>query len=198
MPAPLRQATLDRLVASIRSADHHLTVGEIALPAVVRVLAAANRHDVLSRVFTQTTAPSYGYQVLAGATSLAEAWDGPTKGLSQNHFMLGAIASWLGRCLGGVDQADDSVGYRNLVIAPVIMDGLSSMTYTTRTPYGDVRVSWRRQGDQLTLDVTVPVGATATVHIGGSEQHVGAGRWCFATASAPSPGGRTAAIRQPG
>lgn len=208
VPAELRQATLDRLIAAIRSAGDHLTVGEIALPAVLRVLATAGRHDVLYRMFTQTTPPSYGHQVLAGATSLTEAWDGQTRGLSQNHFMLGAVESWLGRCLGGVDQADDSAGYRHMVIAPVILDELTFMTYGTRIPFGDVQVSWRRQDDRLTLAVTVPVGAAATVHMptvrgrtpvcdrnglqpvgqtsASAEYHIGAGRWCFESSHAAS------------
>ncbi|WP_158647305.1 alpha-L-rhamnosidase [Actinoplanes sp. ATCC 53533] len=206
VPARLREATLGRLIAAIRAADDHLTVGEIALPPVLRTLAGAGRHDVVYRLLTQTTPPSYGHQVLAGATSLAEAWDGPARGLSQNHFMLGAIAGWLGRCLGGVDQARGSVGYRRLVIAPVIPGELRSMAYRTRIPYGDVRVEWLRQDDRLTLDVTVPVGATATVRVptaGGraavcddddlrpvstttaaARYRVGAGRWSFETEDA--------------
>lgn len=217
VPVRLRQPTLDRLVAGIRSAGHHLTVGEIGLPAVLSVLARAGRHDVLYRLFTQTTPPSYGHQVLAGATSLAEAWDGPTRGMSQNHFMLGAVETWLGRCLGGVDQAEDSAGYRRLVLAPVVPPELTSMTYRTRIPFGDVQVAWRRCDGRLLLDVTVPVGATATVRVptpdgrepvcddGGlrpaartgaaTEYHVGAGRWRFAAGGA---GPRAAAYEQSG
>ncbi|SEG88683.1 alpha-L-rhamnosidase [Nonomuraea solani] len=200
----LRQPALERLIDGIRAAGHHVTVGEIALPALLRVLSTAGRHDVVHELITQTTPPSYGHQVLAGATSLAEAWDGPTRGLSQNHFMLGAVETWLSRYVGGVDQADDSVGYRELVIAPVVRDELRSMTYTTRVPYGDVHVAWERHDDRFVLDVGVPVGATATVHVptfGGrtpvcddaallpvrsretaAEFHVGSGRWRFETA----------------
>lgn len=179
VPGELRKPVLDRLVTAIGAAGDHLTVGEIALPALLRVLAMAGRHDVLYRLFTQSTPPSYGHQVLAGATSLAEAWDGPSRGLSQNHFMLGAIETWFGRYLGGVDQADDSVGYRHLVIAPVVLDELTSMTYETRVPYGDVRVSWWRSDDRLHVEVTVPVGASGTVHLPDGTHSVGAGEWSF-------------------
>ncbi|TMR95036.1 alpha-L-rhamnosidase [Nonomuraea basaltis] len=204
----LREPTLDRLIDAIEAAGHHLTVGEIALPAVYRVLSTAGRHDVLCRLVTETTPPSYGHQVLAGATSLAEAWDGPTRGLSLNHFMLGAVETWLSRYLGGVDQTTESIGYRHLTIAPVVLNELHSMTYTTRVPYGDVRVAWRRQDDRLTLDVTVPVGATATVRVpeptlilsesAAAEYLVGSGTWRFESGGAPrqTHGGRAGLAAQ--
>lgn len=200
----LRPAVLDRLRDSIVAAGHHLTVGEIALPIVLSVLDRAGDHDLLYRLATQTSPPSYGYQVLAGATSLAEAWDGPTRGLSQNHFMLGAIETWFSRRLGGVDQQPDSVGYRHLLIAPATPAGLDWVEYRTRIPFGDVAVSWHRTLDGLALDVMVPMGAQATVRVpqpnaGRSiqvdgdplpvaetaehiEYRVGCGRWHFSSA----------------
>jgi hypothetical protein len=201
VPEDLRQAVIDRLCAAIAAAGHHLTVGEIALPVVFRVLSAAGKHDLLYRLATQTTPPSYGHQVLAGATSLAEAWDGPTRGLSQNHFMLGAIESWFCRRLGGVDQHPGSVAYRHLLIEPAFPSGLDGARHRTRIPYGEVAVSWHRSADALTVEASIPVGATATVrlpagmapadeaaapmtdHGSHTEFRVGSGRWIFTSAS---------------
>ena len=153
---------LDRLCDSV---DDGLNVGEIALPAVFRVLGEAGRHDALWRFATATEHPSYGYQVRHGATSLTEAWDGPTRGLSQNHFMLGAIDSWFYRHLAGIDQAEGSVGWRALEIAPVIVDGLDSVTARTRGARGDIAVSWQRSAETFRLQVEIPAGSTATVRL---------------------------------
>src|SRR6266571_5455736 len=54
VPESQRAAVLDHLVAGIRAAGNDLTVGEIALPAVLRVLSAAHRDDVIYDVATQT------------------------------------------------------------------------------------------------------------------------------------------------
>jgi alpha-L-rhamnosidase len=77
VPDIQRDAVLAHLIASIRAAGNHAAVGIVALPAVFRVLSAAGRDDVIYDIATQTTNPSYGYQLSRGATSLAEDWGEP-------------------------------------------------------------------------------------------------------------------------
>lgn len=165
VPAGKRQAVLDHLAASIRANGYHLTVGEIALPSVFRVLSAAGLDDLVYTVATQTGNPSYGYQVTHGATSLTENWDGPTSGNSQNHFMLGAIDEWFGSGLAGIRQADGSVAFEHLLIRPAVVGDLTRAAASYDTPRGRVASSWSRSGRTLRLDVTVPPGAPARVEI---------------------------------
>ncbi|URM94249.1 family 78 glycoside hydrolase catalytic domain [Actinomadura madurae] len=165
VPDGQRQAVLDHLVASIKAGGHHLTVGEIALPAVFRTLSAAGRDDVILAVAQQVTSPSYGYQVAHGATSLTEYWDGPTGYGSQNHFMLGAIDEWFGAGLAGIRQADESAAFGSLVIRPAVVGDLTRAASSYETPRGTVSSSWRRSGHDLRLDVTVPPGAPARVEV---------------------------------
>ncbi|WP_329521306.1 family 78 glycoside hydrolase catalytic domain [Spirillospora sp. NBC_01491] len=165
VPDDRRAAVLGHLVASVTAKGYHLTVGEIALPSVFRVLSAAGRDDVIHAVATQTGNPSYGYQVAHGATSLTENWDGPTSGNSQNHFMLGAIDEWFHNGLAGLGQADDSVGYRHLLVRPAVVGDITRAAAAYETPRGRAAASWRRTGKRLRLDVTVPPGATARVEV---------------------------------
>ncbi|TDD87812.1 hypothetical protein E1293_07320 [Actinomadura darangshiensis] len=165
VPDDQKQAVLDHLVASIEAGGHHLTVGEIALPAVFRTLSAAGRDDVILAVAQQVTSPSYGYQVVHGATALTEYWDGPTGYGSQNHFMLGAIDEWFGAGLAGIRQADDSAAFGKLVIRPAVVGDLTGAESGYETPRGKVSSSWRRSGHDLRLDVTVPPGAPARVEV---------------------------------
>ena len=163
VPQQYQSAVLAHLIASIRAQGNHLTVGEIALPSVFRVLEDAGRDDVLYDVATQTTSPSYGYQVTHGATSLTELWDGPTAGQSQDHFMLGAIDEWFTSGLGGIRAAPGAVGYDRLVIAPAVVGDLTDVSASYGSVRGPISTRWTRQGRQLQLDVTVPAGTTATV-----------------------------------
>ncbi|WP_262698564.1 MULTISPECIES: glycoside hydrolase family 78 protein [Streptomyces] len=200
-PAGERDRLLAHFITSVKAAGHHLLLGEISLPAAFRVLSAADRDDIIHAIATQTTSPSYGYQVRAGNTTLGESWDGGP-GQSQNHFMLGAIDSWFTSRVAGIAQTPGSVGYAELLIDPAVEGDMTSASASYRTPYGVARTAWQRDADRFRLRVDVPVGSTAEVHVptsGGpvgappgaglvrttgteAVYHVGSGRWTFRSA----------------
>ncbi|MEV0614264.1 family 78 glycoside hydrolase catalytic domain [Nonomuraea sp. NPDC050404] len=163
VPEDLAPGVLDRLGGAVREGD--ITVGEIALPALYQVLTRAGRHEELFGFATSTTHPSYGYQVRNGATALTEAWDGPTRGLSQNHYMLGAIDAWFYGGLGGIGQAPGSNGFRRLLIEPAAPGDLTSVRASTASPFGPIGVSWQRADGAYSLEVEVPAGSSAEVRL---------------------------------
>ncbi|MGW2296777.1 family 78 glycoside hydrolase catalytic domain [Streptomyces violaceorubidus] len=163
-PAGERDRLLAHFTGAIGAAGNHLVLGEISLPAAFRVLSAADRDDLVHAIATQTTSPSYGYQVLAGNTTLGESWDGGP-GQSQNHFMLGAIDSWFTTRVAGIAQTEDSVGYAKLLIDPAVEGDMTSAAGSYRTPYGVARTDWERSDDRFRLTVDVPAGSTAKVRV---------------------------------
>ncbi|MFE0181364.1 family 78 glycoside hydrolase catalytic domain [Streptomyces olivaceus] len=205
-PEGERDRLLAHFTGAVEDAGNHLVLGEISLPAAFRVLSGAGRDDVVYAVATQTTSPSYGYQVLAGNTTLGESWDGGP-GQSQNHFMLGAIDSWFTTRVAGISQTEDSVGYAKLLVDPAVEGDMTSAAGSYRTPYGVARTDWRRSGDRFRLTVDVPAGSSAEVRVPASGKparapkgarllrlsgqeavyEVGSGRWTFRSVMA---GGR--------
>ncbi len=204
VPANDKQAVLDHLIASIRAQGNHLTVGEIGLPAVLNALTAAGRDDVIYDLATQATAPSWGYQVVHGATSLGEDWNGPTTLSSQNHLMLGAIDEWFTAHLGGIDQAPGSVAFHDLQIKPSVLGTLDHVASSYQSVYGRISTAWTRTGVSLHLTVVIPGNSTATVYVplaatgatnataprgatflgnagGYAKYQVGSGSWSFVT-----------------
>ncbi|MDA5139954.1 family 78 glycoside hydrolase catalytic domain [Streptomyces sp. AD681] len=184
VPPGERPAVLDHLVAAIRAADDHVTVGEIALPALLRVLSAHARDDVVFDLLSRTDSPSYGYQLAHGATALTERWDGPTRGSSQNHFMLGAAAEWLIASLVGLRQAADSVAYDHIVVRPAPVGDLTWASAWYETPRGRAGVTWHRGPDEFRLTVALPPGAPSRVELplpdGGRDvREVPPGTWEF-------------------
>ncbi|MGH3169894.1 MAG: family 78 glycoside hydrolase catalytic domain, partial [Trebonia sp.] len=174
VPASARPAVLASLISAIAAEGNHLDVGEIGLPAVFRVLARAGRHDVIYDIATQTTYPSYGYQVVTGSTSLGEDWGALGTSGSQNHWMLGALDAWFTEGLGGIGQSDDSVAFGKLVIAPAVVGTLTSVTASYIGPQGQIATSWQRDSTALALDVTVPPNTAATVELPLAPAGVGA------------------------
>lgn len=66
-------------------------------------------------------------------------------------------------------------------VAPRPGGGLSSASTRHRTQFGIVAVQWQRDGEQLTVEVTLPVGVTAAVDLPGLQTEVGHGHHTFTT-----------------
>ncbi|MGX5681635.1 family 78 glycoside hydrolase catalytic domain [Schumannella luteola] len=188
-----RSAMLDGLVETL-GRDGRFTLGENALPSLIRVLADAGRDELLARIVRNPDAPGYGYQIARGATSLSETWtsvSGPEGEGSQNHFMLGMIHDWLHARLAGLDQHADSVAWEHIVVAPTPIEGLDRASTRYETPRGTAAVTWQRSGDTGTITVTVPPTARATVvspwELAGPDGeagrlfHLGPGTWTLGT-----------------
>jgi alpha-L-rhamnosidase len=108
-----------------------------------------------------------------GATTIWERWDSmrpdgtvnPGSMTSFNHYALGAVADWLHRVVAGL--APEEPGYRRIRFAPRPGGGLAHARAEHLTPYGVASIEWRRDGDELTVDVVVPTGATAVLDLEG-------------------------------
>ena len=165
VPAEYQAAVLQTLADSIVNNGYHMTVGEIALPSLFRVLRAYGRNDIIYQMMSLTTSISYGYQVTHGATSLWEQWNGTgSSGGSLNHFMLGYGDNWILE-LSGLAQSNNSVGWQTIDYNPIVIGDLTSASSSYRTPTGNASASWSLSGTTLTYVITVPVGAKGLVYL---------------------------------
>ncbi len=174
LPAALRAQAAGQFVEQIKRFDWHLATGFIGTPRLLPGLHAAGRDDVAYRLLLQESFPSWLFQVKNGATTMWERWDGwtPEKGFqtiemnSFNHYAFGAVAEYLYGGVGGIRAA--SPGYRTIVIAPAIQDGLDWAKTSFHSIQGPISTAWKRSGGKLDLEVEIPPGTTATVRIPGS------------------------------
>lgn len=178
VPPDRTVAVVNRLEQRIAADGYFVDVGEVGLPALIDVLAAHDRHETLYRFACQSERPGYGYMLRHDATSLTETWDGPTYGISQNHFMLGAIDGWFYSHVAGLRQAPDSRGFRDLIVRPRPCGGITSARANHRTADGMFASSWTIEGDTFHLQVEIPPRSRCTVEtpdghrtIVGSGQH---------------------------
>ena len=157
----------------------HTTSGIIGIKAAFEVLSAAGRTDVVLAMLAEDDYPSYGYMLRGGqlgaepATTLWELWDSDQQGPgmnSRNHIMFGTVGSWMYKHLLGVTPL--APGFASVRVQPsgVLCVGcnLTSAAGAVHTPYGPVVVRWLKSAanpPMVTLSVTIPLGATATIGV---------------------------------
>jgi hypothetical protein len=159
-----RPAVLQRLVDLIDADNYAVTLGEIALPALVRVLSAAGRDDILLRLVENVDGAGYGHQIASDDTTLAEAWiptgDPEVEG-SQNHFMLGMIDDWLRERVAGLAQAPGSTGWRRVTFDPADLPGIDRASIRFDSPRGEIRLDWdAASGGRAAARIQLPPGVT--------------------------------------
>lgn len=151
VPAQYHQAVVNSLVAAVAAYGDRIGTGSVALGPLFRALHAAGQDDLLYRMVTNQTGPSYASIVDQGTTTLWENLTG--SGGSQDHQFLVDVAAWLVTHAAG--------GYV--------------------TPQGRVAVSWvRAQNGRVALHVTVPANTTAEIWVPQhAVYHVGPGTYEF-------------------
>jgi alpha-L-rhamnosidase len=164
-----------RLAALVEAADLRIATGFAGTPYVLDALTRTGRVDLAYRMLLQPENPGWIYPITMGATSIWERWDSmlpdgsinPGQMTSFNHYALGAVADWLHRVVAGI--APLAPGYAKVLVAPVPGPGITSASGALATPHGRVATSWTLDGSLLTVDVTVPEGATAVLRLPGSD-----------------------------
>jgi len=163
----------DERLELVEESEHRIATGFVGTPIVSDALTSTGHVDAAYDLLLEQEAPSWLYAVRQGATTVWERWDSlrpdgtvnPGTMTSFNHYALGAVAGWLHRVVAGLAPA--APGYREILFRPRPGGGLTSASAAHETPYGRAAIAWTRDGDELTVDVTVPTGTTATVDLPG-------------------------------
>lgn len=185
LPEDLRPAAARFLAEDIKSRGNHLSTGFLGTPYLCHVLSDNGYADVAYDLLMQQTFPSWLYPVTMGATTIWERWDGQRPdgtfqdaGMNSfNHYAYGAIGDWCYRVSAGLDTQE--AGYRHLWLRPTPTDQLDYAHATLQTPYGLAACGWERQDGKVTVKVTVPANATATVVLPSGKRQIGSGTYQF-------------------
>jgi alpha-L-rhamnosidase len=141
---------------------------------IFRALSDAGRSDLAYAMLNKTGRPSFGKWIVEdGATTLWEDWD---EGASRNHIMFGDFSAWMYQYLAGIRLSDDvcavaqkvdpaKVAFKEFIIAPDPVEGLTWVSASHDSPYGEIRASWRIRSNEFIVDVSVPVNTSATVYL---------------------------------
>jgi hypothetical protein len=162
IPESDKEKVLNNLVDSIQNNDYALTSGDIGYHFLVRILSENGRSDILYKMNNRSDRPGYGYQLKQGATSLTESW-AALKESSNNHMMLGHLMEWFYAGLGGIYQAENSVAYNEIIIAPKPVGNIKWVKCFYNSPKGIISSDWNINGSSFNLKIEIPNNATAKI-----------------------------------
>jgi alpha-L-rhamnosidase len=177
------KAAASRLCDRVAANDFRMATGFLGTKPLLLALTKGGQLDLAARLFQSRKFPSWGYEVEQGATSVWERWDSFTKehgfegangknNASMNsfsHYAFGAVMQWGYQTLAGIDT--DGAGFRKLIIHPHVPSAASNpdgrplewVRAAYVHPRGRIESGWKREGDAVIYELTIPANTTATV-----------------------------------
>ena len=155
-----------RLIEFIEQRDEHFDTGFYGARYLFHVLSDFGAEELAYHMITRTDAPSFGFWIKNGATTLYELFDeGDLCGASLNHHFWGEYSAWFMRVILGINVNPKATDPKNVDIAPKFLEKLEHAEGYYDTVCGKLSVSWKRDGDAVILNVTVPEGIYGTIKL---------------------------------
>lgn len=159
-----RDEVFKNLIDIINKNGKALTAGDIGFHFLVEALTQGGASELVYEMNNRDDVPGYGCQLKKGATALTESW-AALESVSNNHLMLGHIMEWFYKGLCGINQEENSVAYKRVVINPSIVGDFAEVTGKYYSPYGIIKSEWKRNARVLIMNITIPVNVTARICI---------------------------------
>ena len=161
---PLKSLAVSKLMLTIKQANGHPTIGFWSTAGLLLALSANGHHLDADRMLGLESAPSWGYMVNHG-TTFWESFDADTRNLSLDHWTHSSVGEWLWRDVAGLNPDENNPSYKSFKVQPraSVVGSWSNATYNSMR--GPIVVNWQRGANLFTLDLTVPVTASAIVYL---------------------------------
>ncbi|MDQ8197712.1 family 78 glycoside hydrolase catalytic domain [Pelagicoccus enzymogenes] len=161
-PEGSREGIRRALLEDLEKRDYAMTAGDVGFRYLLLALADLGEQEAVYKIISRDSAPGYAYILQQGGTALTESWfASPTS--SNNHFMLGQVTEWYYRHLLGIDNAEGSVGFDRIRIAPNPVGDLEWCEGSYLSRHGEISVRWERGEGSLRMEVEIPINTEAEI-----------------------------------
>ncbi len=160
--------TYENMLANYRRTECFDT-GIFCTDILTRMLFERGEAELAVRLLTSRKENTFHTQMIHDATTIWEIWSGDR---SRCHPMFGAVSRYLFEYILGIRQTENSVAFREMVIAPACMDTVPEARGHITTDYGTVSVEY----DRRSITVEVPQGPQVTLILNGQKTLLPAGR----------------------
>lgn len=170
----MRPKATEHLLEAIKRYNGHPSTGIQATHRMFLELTRHGHHDEAWRLVNLRTAPSLGFMVEMGGTTIWECWDsyvkgrqepnrGPWNASSLNHWAFGAVGEWMWRDLAGINPDDEQPAFKHFLIRPRPCEGLDWVKARYESIRGPIVSEWKQSNGQFRLAVEIPANTTAVI-----------------------------------
>lgn len=166
VPEELKTKVAGNLAKRVEADNNHIDVGLLGTKAILNALSENGYSDVAYKLASQETFPSWGWWMVNGATTLHENWPIDAKSdVSMNHIMFGEIDAWFYKALGGIKPDPENPGFKNIILRPSFVDGLTYSKAVHKSPFGEIISNWTRKKKSIIYSITIPANSTADLFL---------------------------------
>ena len=171
-PDGLAQKGADQLAKMVRANGNRLATGFAGVRHLLPELSRYGHEELSYSLLMQTEYPSWGYEVVNGATSIWERWNSYTKDEgfmdpemnSFSHYSYGSVAEWMFADVAGIDVI--TPGFERIEIKPMIEAApFTAISAEHKSIRGLIKSEWNKTGKNVRLSVTVPTNVMAEVYV---------------------------------
>jgi alpha-L-rhamnosidase len=161
-PKEVRGQVEQALLKEIEAHHGRLSTGFVSTPYLLRVLRDL-APEAGWKMTTTDEFPSWLSMTRgSGSDVMKETWAG---GQALMPSLGGNIAAWNMESLAGIRPDPNAPGFKNAIIKPAVVGDLQWVTAHHDSPYGRIVSNWKKDGDKLTMEVTIPPNTIATVYV---------------------------------
>ncbi len=123
---------------------------------LTRVLFEKGDGELAAQLLTSDSIHSFKRMKDEGATSLWEYWPCSLQDRSKNHPMFGAVVAYFYDYLLGIRAKKGAPAYNEIVVSPVLVSEINTLSGHRRLPSGDVFVSYKKGNGSIAFDIDLP------------------------------------------
>lgn len=126
---------------------------------LLNVLYDSGNGELATKLLANKNEVSFETMRKAGASTVWENWNGES---SHSHPMFGSNTLCMFERILGIKQTAGSVRYNKIVIEPCFADNLDFAKGHITTPHGEISVSWKRNGNGVSVEINLCEDTDAT------------------------------------
>ena len=171
-----KKTVQERLIQAVENYNYRVGTGFMSTSFLLGELTKAGASETAYQVLLNTEKPGWLYEVLQGATTIWETWEGYVgkdavdrgDAGSLNHYSPGAVCQWLFDTVCGI-RPD---GENHFVLVPIPGGCLTHAKASYHSLYGKVECGWEKTDNGMRYTVSVPANTTAELMLVNGERRI--------------------------